>query len=440
MEAEFPSPLADEGQGGGSLQGIHVLEVGNYMAAPFCTMQLADLGADVIKIENPRGGDVVRQLGPFVDGESSPFIRLNRNKRSLALDLKTEAGKAVFRKLAHQADIIVENLRPGTMRALGLDDAALRPDNPRLIYIAASGWGQDGPLKDQPGLDIMAQARSGLMSITGMPGGDPVKIGVPVCDLVCALYGALAAVAALHDRERTGLGQFIDVSLLETGVSLAIWEAGKYFANGEIPHALGSAHQTNAPYQAIRSQDGWFTIGAATEKTWQLLCEALGLQTLIEDPRYRDMNRRFQNRDTLIPAIEATTVTRPTAHWLSVLVAAGVPCAPIQDYGQLFNDPGLVERGYFWDAPHSTLPPVRQLGSPMRMSRTPARRDNAGPLLGEHSAAILSELGYSRDATDNLASKGVIAAPEISYQNSPSPLPPRSDSPSPSVGGQGGRS
>ena len=397
-------------------------------------MQLADLGADVIKIENPQGGDVVRQLGPFVDGESSPFIRLNRNKRSLALDLKADEGKTILRKLAAGADIIVENLRPGTMRALGLDDAALRPSNPRLIYVAASGWGQDGPLKDQPGLDIMAQARSGLMSITGMPGGDPVKVGVPVCDLICALYGALAALAALHDRERTGLGQFIDVSLLESGVSLAIWEAGKYFANGEIPSALGSAHQTNAPYQAIRSQDGWLTIGAATEKTWQLLCKALGLQSLVSDPRYTDMNRRFQNRESLIATIEATTKTHPTAHWLSVLVAAGVPCAPIQDYGEVFNDPALVERQYFWDAPHSTLGSVRQLGSPMRLSRTPARRENAAPLLGEHSASILSDLGYSPEDIDRLASEGVIA-----HAGSPSPLA-GSKSPSPSGGGQGGGS
>ena len=394
------------------LHGIRVLEVGNYMAAPFCTMQLADLGADVIKIENPHGGDVVRQLGPFIDGESSPFARLNRNKRSLALDLKAGDGMAIFRKLASEADIVVENLRPGTMRQLGLDDASIRPQNPRLIYVAASGWGQDGPLKDQPGLDIMAQARSGLMSITGMPGGDPVKVGVPICDLVCALYGALAALGALHDRQRTGLGQFIDVSLYEAGVSFAIWEAGKYFANGEIPDALGSAHQTNAPYQAFRSRDGWLTIGAATEKTWVVLCKAIGLETLLADPRYADMNRRHQNRESLAATIEATTLTQPTAHWLSILEAAGVPCAPIQDYGQVFTDAHLLSRDYYWDAPHATLPPVRQLGSPMRLTRTPVRRERAGPLLGEDSAAILSELGYRLDEIDSLRLRNVIATPD----------------------------
>src|SRR5436305_11704535 len=256
------------------------------MAAPFCTMQLADLGAEVIKIENPRGGDVVRGLGPFVDGESSPFIRLNRNKRSLALDLKTEEGKGVFGRLAATVDIILENLRPGTMRQLGLDDASLRPSNQRLIYVAASGWGQDGPLKDQPGLDIMAQARSGLMSITGMPAGDPVKVGVPICDLVCALYGTLAAVAALYERQKSGRGQFIDVCLLEAGVSFAIWEAGRYFVTGEVPAPLGSAHQSNAPYQALRAQDGYFTVGAASQKTWESLCDALGLSHLKTDERF----------------------------------------------------------------------------------------------------------------------------------------------------------
>lgn len=378
------------------------------MAAPFCAMQLADLGGDVIKIENPQGGDVVRGLGPFVDGESSPFIRLNRNKRSLALDLKAKSGKAVFRKLASGADVIVENLRPGTMRQLGLDDSVLRPDNPGLIYIAASGWGQDGPLKDQPGLDIMAQARSGLMSITGMPGGDPVKVGVPICDLVCALYGAMAALAALYERERTGLGQFIDVSLLEAGVSFAIWEAGKYFATGEIPGPLGSAHQANAPYQAVRSADGWFTVGAATEKTWEAFCRALGLESLLSDARYRDMNGRHQHRQSLIASIEAVTTTQPTDHWLTLLIQAAVPCAPIENYGQVFTDDHLAARKFFWDAPHPTLGAVRQLGSPMRFSRTTTRRDHAGPRLGEDSLAVLSELGYSLSEVEGLRDSGVI--------------------------------
>jgi crotonobetainyl-CoA:carnitine CoA-transferase CaiB-like acyl-CoA transferase len=393
------------------LADVRVLEVGNYMAGPFCGMQLADLGAEVIKIEQPDGGDQVRLAGPFLEGgESSPFVRLNRNKRSMVLDLKSNAGKDVFRRLARTADVVVENLRPGTMADLGLDYAVLCELNPRLVYVAASGWGQDGPLSALAGLDIMAQARSGLMSITGMPDGDPVKVGVPVCDLVCALYGALAALAALRARERTGRGQYIDVSLLEAGVSLAVWEAGKYFATGEIPKPLGSAHQVNAPYQAVRAADGWFTIGATSTRNWSAFCEAMGLQRFLSDLRYADTNSRHANRAVLIEEIEEVTRTRPIAHWISTLEEAGVPCAPIQDYGQVFNDPHLLARDFFWEAPHPTLGSVRQIGSPMRLSETPTRQERAGPLLGEDSQAIAGSLGYSDEELARMAAEGVFGA------------------------------
>ncbi len=376
------------------LAGIRVVEVGNYMAAPFCAMQLADLGAEVIKVEHPEGGDQVRQSAPLIGGEGSAFMRLNRNKRSIALDLKSERGKEIFRRLAGTADVVVENLRPGTMTDLGLAYDSLERINPALIYVAASGWGQDGPLRDQPGMDIMAQARSGLMSITGTPGGEPVKVGVPMCDLVCALYGALAAVAALYERRQTGKGQFIDVSLLEAGVSFAIWEAGSFFATGDIPRPSGSAHQSAAPYQAFRAADGWLTIGATTKPNWIALCRALGLESLLTDERYLDSNLRHRNREALASTIESVTATRPVEHWLSVLGAAGVPSAPIQDFGRVFTDPHLLARQYFWDAPHRKVGPVRQLGSPMRFSRTPVRRDTAGPLLGQDTAALLAELGF----------------------------------------------
>ncbi|HSR26511.1 MAG TPA: CoA transferase [Candidatus Eisenbacteria bacterium] len=393
------------------LSDVRVLEVGNYMAGPFCGMQLADLGAEVIKIEQPDGGDQVRLAAPFLDGESSPFVRLNRNKRSLVLDLKSPRGKEVFRKLVGTADVVVENLRPGTMRDLELDYDRLSVLNPRLVYVAASGWGQDGPLSPLAGLDIMAQARSGLMSITGMPDGDPVKVGVPVCDLVCALYGSLAAVAALRARERTGRGQHIDVSLFEAGVSLAVWEAGKYFATGEVPRPLGSAHQINAPYQAVRSADGWFTIGATSTRNWAAFCTAMGMERLLDDPRYAETNSRHAHREELIAEIEELTRTRPAAHWLALLERAGVPCAPIQDYGQVFNDAHLLERGFFWEAPHPTLGSVRQLGSPMRFSDTPTRRDRAGPRFGEDSEAVLRELGYGPAEVTALVSAGVVKTP-----------------------------
>ncbi|GHJ39243.1 CoA transferase [Streptomyces sp. TS71-3] len=365
------------------------------MAAPYATMQLADLGARVLKIENPEGGDAVRATGPFVDGESSAFLRLNRNKESVALDLKTADGKAVFLRLAAAADVLVENLRPGAMARLGLGYDDLRAHNPRLVYASASGWGQDGSLAHLPGLDIMAQARGGLMSVTGHPGGEPAKAGVPVCDLVCGLYVALAVTAALREREVSGAGQHIDVSLLESGVSLAVWEAGMYFGDGTVPRRHGSAHQSLAPYQAVRSKNGHVTVGGNTPKTWTALCRALGLDALLEDPRYADGWTRMSHRTELVAAIEEATTALTTERIVELLDAAGVPCAPIADYAEVFTSEHLNDRGYFWDAPHPAggESPVRQLGSPMRFSRTPAVRRGAGPLLGDATAAVLAEFG-----------------------------------------------
>ncbi len=391
------------------LSGYRVVEVGNYMAAPYCTMQLADLGAEVIKVENPDGGDTVRAVAPLLGGEGSAFLRLNRNKRSIAVDLKSAEGKEIFRKLVATADVVVENLRPGTMRDLGLDYPLLSQINPRLVYVAASGWGQDGPLKDRAGLDIAAQARSGMMSITGHPGEDPVKVGVPLTDMACALYGALAAVAALLARGQSGPGQYIDVSLFESAVSFTVWEAGLYFATGKVPGPSGSAHQASAPYQAFKASDGWLTLGATTRPNWTALCRVLGLERLLDDPLYRDANVRHANREALAAEIDAVMSRQPVAHWIAELEKAGVPCAPVQDMGQVFNDPALISRDFYWDAPHPDLGKVRQIGSPMRFSKTPVRRDNAGPRLGQDTVAVLAELGYGRAESDDLVARGVVA-------------------------------
>ncbi len=398
------------------LTGIRVLEVGVFMAAPFASMQLADLGAEVIKIEDPRSGDPVRASGPFVDGESSPYLRLNRNKESVALDLKSEAGKRAFLALVGTADVVIENLRPGAMARMGLDAAGIHAVNPRVVYASGSGWGQDGPLAPLPGLDIMAQARSGLMSITGTPGGEPAKVGVPLCDLVCGLYLALGVTAALRERDRTGRGQAIDVSLFEAGVSLAVWEAGKYFATGEVGGPLGSAHQSQAPYQAFRTADGWLTIGANTPNTWTGLCRTLGLDDALADERYADATKRHKLREELQDVIEARTTSRTTADLLAALNEAGVPSAPINDYGQVFTDDHLNTRGFFWDAPHPSLPPQRQIGSPMRMSASPPVRDHAGPPLGADTRAVLTRAGVPADVVDAVA--GPVAHPE------PAPVAP----------------
>jgi crotonobetainyl-CoA:carnitine CoA-transferase CaiB-like acyl-CoA transferase len=389
------------------LSGLRVVEVGNFMAVPFCGMQLADLGADVIKVENPSGGDLTRAAGPFIGGESSNFVRLNRNKRSLALDLKSAGGKALFRRLVATADVLIENLRPGTMDGLGLGYAALGADQPRLIYLAATGFGNDGPYAQLAGLDIIAQAMSGLMSITGEPDAPPVKVGVPIADLTCALYGTIAVLAALRARDRDGRGQFIDVSLLESAASLAVWEAGRYFATGEVPKPSGSAHQAIAPYQAVRSADGWFTFGANTQAHWLRCCAVFGLDELAQDERFSTNERRLQNRGALIEEIEAVTTTRPSAHWTERLSAAGLPSGPILTFDKVFNDPHLAQRAFFTDAPHRTLGPVRQLGSPMRFSATPVRIERAGPPLGGDSAEVLRELGVGDAELEALARDGV---------------------------------
>jgi formyl-CoA transferase len=386
----------DGTHGAPPLAGIRVVEVGNFMAAPFCGMQLADLGADVIKVENPNGGDLTRGAGPFLDGESSNFVRLNRNKRSVALDLKDPQGKDAFRALVASADVLIENLRPGTMDGLGLGYEALRERNPGLIYLAATGFGSDGPYAGLAGLDIIAQGMSGLMSITGEPGRPPVKIGVPIADLTCALYGTIAVLAALRARERDGLGQFIDVSLLESAVSFAVWEAGRYFATGEVPQPSGSAHQSIAPYQAFRTADGYVTFGANTQAHWRTVCTALGISSAVDDPRFATNEARVAHRAELVATIEAVTTTKPTAAWTEALGAAGIPCGPIWTFDRVFEDPHLAARGFFVDAPHATLGPVRQLGNPMRFSATPTRIERAGPRLGEHTEEVLRELEVER--------------------------------------------
>ena len=390
------------------LAGIRVVEIGNYMAGPYCGMQLADLGADVVKVEHPRAGDLARLLEPLASGESGNFARLNRDKRSLAIDLKHEEGRGVFRRLAGEADVIVENLRPGTMDDLGLGPRSLLEANPKLIYVAVTGWGVDGPYADRPALDIIVQGQSGLMSITGEEGGVPVKVGVSIADLTAALYATVATLAALRARDRDGRGQLVDISMFESAVSLAVWEAGMYFGSGEVARAAGSAHKLVAPYQAVAASDRHFIVGATTPPTWASFCRALGLDALETDARFADANARRRNRPALVALIEQVTRTRPAAHWLRLLRAAGVPCGEIADYRDVFEDPHLVARNFFVDLEHPVLGTLRGLGSPLRMERTPVQHRRAGPRLGEHSAEVLREIGCSDADVERFANEGII--------------------------------
>jgi crotonobetainyl-CoA:carnitine CoA-transferase CaiB-like acyl-CoA transferase len=405
------------------LEGVRVLELANFMAGPYCGMLLGDLGADVVKIENPAGGDYSRGMPPFNDGEGAGFLLLNRNKRSVALDLKHPEGKTIFLELADGADVIVENFRPGTMRDLGLAYESLRARNPGLVYCAASAYGQDGPYSERPGLDLILQGMSGLMSITGEPDGAPVKAGVPLCDLTAALYGAYGVLAALFVRARTGDGQFIDVSLYEAGVSLAVWEAAAYWTTGEIPARLGSAHRASAPYQAVRTSDGYVTLGATTPATWFGLCRVLGLEHLRDDPRFATNSERRARYQELAVLLEEVTVTRPSAYWYAALEAAGVPCGVLQTYDQVLDDPQLKTRGFFHDLPRSSGVPtrsaegairtVRSLGSPARLSVTPPQLRTAGPALGQHTAEVLASLGRTLEEIEQLAARGVISSAKV---------------------------
>ena len=390
------------------LAGIRVVEVGNYMAGPYCGMQLADLGADVVKVEHPRAGDLARLIEPLASGESGNFARLNRDKRSLAIDLKREEGRAVFRRLAGDADVIVENLRPGTMDDLGLSPRSLLDANPRLIYAAVTGWGLDGPYADRPALDIIVQGQSGLMSITGEEGGAPVKVGVSIADLTAALYATIATLAALRARDRDGKGQLVDISMFESAVSLAVWEAGMFFGSGEVAHAAGSAHKLVAPYQAVAASDRHFIVGATTPPNWTAFCRALGLGGLESDSRFADANARLRNRAALIAEIEDVTRTKPAGHWLGLLRQAGVPCGEIADYGDVFDDPHLLARNFFVDLEHPVLGTLRGLGSPLRLERTPVRHRRAGPRLGEHTVEVLREIGCSDADVERLAKAGIV--------------------------------
>jgi formyl-CoA transferase len=387
-----------------ALEGIRVLELGNYMAGPYAGTLLADMGADVVKIEPPAGGDYSRGLGPFAEGspDGAGFLRLDRNKRSVALDLKSDAGARAFRTLVATADVIIENLRVGTLDRLGLGYDALAPAHPRLVYCSITGFGRTGPDRERAGLDLILQAESGLMSVTGEPGRPPVKVGVPAVDLASALYGAFAIVTALVARARTGRGQLIDLSLIESGVSLAIWESGVYLTTGEVPGPLGSAHRVTAPYQAFKTADGDVAIGATSPPTWTAFCRVTGLERLESDPRWRDATTRHERAEELAAIIEAVTATRTTDEWMRVLSDAGVPCGRINDLAAVFADPHLAERGLFVDLPHPTLGSVRAIGSPLHFSETPPVMRRAAPLLGEHTREVLADAGIPAAEIDAL--------------------------------------
>ena len=380
------------GQAAGALAEMTVLDLTQVMAGPFCTMILADLGADVIKVENPDAGDQTRRSwGRSENGEDSrAFLALNRNKRSITLDLKSAEGLAQFHSLVRTVDVVVENWRPGVATRLGIDYETLSELNPSLVYASISGFGLTGPYADRPGYDLIAQAMSGVMSITGEPDGRPVKSGIPVADLGSGLFCVIGILAAWIASRRTGIGQQVETSLFESALALAVWESTEFWDTGRVPQKLGSANRMSAPYQALATKDGFVTVGANNDRLWRWLCAALDLEHLVRDSRFSTNVDRMRHRAELVAELEERLAQRTTVEWVDLLLAAGVPAGPIQDYRQaLEDDPHVKARGMVQHVTHPVEGVVPVLASPLRLGgrRPPVRR--APPLLGEHNDEVL---------------------------------------------------
>lgn len=389
------------------LEGVRVLDCTMIMAGPLCTMVLGDLGADVIKVERPEGGDESRRFPPFVNGVSAPFLMLNRNKRSLALNLKHPEGRQAFLRLVEGADILVENFRPGTMESLGLGWEDVRRVNPRLIYCSITGFGRTGPYSGRAGFDLIAQGMSGLMSVTGVPGAPPVKVGVPIADINAGLQAVIGILSAYIHRLRTGEGQLVDTSLLEAGVATTYWESAEYWGTGRVPQPTGSAHRLSAPYQALRCRDGYITVGGASQANWERLCKALGLEHLLQDPRFATGPERLRNREELARILEEVLTRAPVSHWLRVLEEAGVPAGPIYRMDQVYEDPHILARGMRAEVEHPAGGTFPNVGIPIKLSLTPPSIRRRPPLLGEHTEEILQEAGYSPEEVERMLAEGV---------------------------------
>ncbi|HEX6437082.1 MAG TPA: CoA transferase [Candidatus Binatia bacterium] len=394
----------------GPLSGVRVLDLTRVVAGPYCSMFLGDLGAEVVKVEQPGAGDDTRGWGPpFAGGESAYYLCINRNKQSLTLDLKSQRAVELLRQLVKAADVILENFRPGTMERLGLGEKELREINPRLIYASLTGFGADGPMSDWPGYDLIVQAWGGLMSITGTPDGEPVKVGVAIIDLVAGLMLGKAITAALFAREKIGVGQRIDTSLLEAEVASLINVGSNYLVGGKVPSRWGNAHPNIVPYQNFQTADGYLVIGVASEVIWQRFCEAIGQTDLIEDSRFADNSKRVENRSELIALLSQIFLQRRNDAWFKLLTDAEVPCSPVQTVDQVFQAPQVLQRDMLIEVDHPTAGKVRMAGIPVKFSVTPATVRLPPPLLGEHNETILkSWLGLSADSIGELKKEKVI--------------------------------
>jgi len=394
----------------GPLAGVKVIELAHVMAGPTCGLMLADMGADVIKIEKtPDGDDIRRSIPPVVQGESAAYLMMNRNKRGIAVDLKRPEGLEIARRLLRTADVAIENFRKRTMDRLGLGYEVLHDTNPGLIYCELSGFGRTGPYAERGGFDLIAQGMSGLMSITGEgPGRAPVKCGAPVTDITAGILAAMGVLAAYVHRLKTGEGQRVDASLFEAGIVHTYWQSAIAFATGVAPGPLGSAHPLSAPYQAFETADGWITIGAANQSNWLKLVDALDAEGLKRDPRFVTNAARMANLPALVAALAPLFKRRSSADWLQRLEAAGVPAGPVQDVVQMHADPQTRAREMVVEVEHSRLGKTKTIGAAVKFSATPSGVRRGAPVLGEHTREVLREYGYQDAEIDALVAAQVV--------------------------------
>jgi len=392
-----------------ALEGIRVLDLTSYLAGPYCTMIMADLGAEVVKVEQPGTGDGSREWGPpFIEGESAYYLSVNRNKKSITLNLRSDKGKEILHRMASSFDVFIENYRPGTVERLGADYATLSRINPRLIYCSISGFGQDGPYRERSSYDIVGQAMGGLMSLTGEEGRPPVKVGVAIADICAGMFAAIGILAALTAREKTGRGQVIDVSILDGQVAWLSHQAGNFFATGVNPERLGSAHPTIAPYQAFKAADSYFVVAVGNDSLWKRFCNALGLNDLLTDARFATNPDRVRNKVELTRALEEVLAAKPSAEWLKIIDSAGVPCGPVHTLSEVFEDPQVLYRRMVEEVQHPRAGRIKVVGVPIKMSDTPASVRTAPPMLGEHTKEVLQSLSYGETEINKLAKEGVI--------------------------------
>ena len=392
------------------LEGVRVLDLTNVMAGPYCTMVLGDLGAEIIKLESLEG-DSTRNFEPKVHDESYCFAVLNRNKKSIAVDMKAPAGKEIVMKLAVRCDIVIENFRPGVVKKLGIAYDDIRQVNPAILYASMSGFGQTGPYGRKGGFDIIAQGMSGIMMMTGHPGGRPAKVGIAMNDIACGVTTLYGILGALIGKLRHGQGQYLETSLLEAGLAWSIWEFGAYFGGGELPTATGTRHRRSAPYQAFRSKDGYVTVGASGDKLWRaFVTQVVGQPQWLEDPRFEKNPLRVKNADALQELIEAVFTTQPTAHWVEKLDAAGVPGGPVYTFDQTLADPQVQHRRMVYDIDHPKIGPMKTLGLPLKSSGDLTSIRKPAPLHGQHTEEVLRGAGYSEDQVRGLIAEGVVRA------------------------------